>query len=119
MTDAEEAALFARADIVVLPYERGDRFGFSGVLATALGAGKAIVLSDVGGLSEVGRPRRGRLVPAGDSAALRAALSELIADPDSGAALAAAARARRPSDVLLGGRGQGDARSLRDRSRAA
>jgi glycosyltransferase involved in cell wall biosynthesis len=94
VTPQEEAALFERADIVVLPYERSERFGFSGVLATALGHGKAIVLSDVGGLSELGSdPARpaARLVAPGDPAALNAALAELIADPDQRARLAAAA----------------------------
>jgi glycosyltransferase involved in cell wall biosynthesis len=87
----EEAALFERADIVVLPYERSERFGFSGVLATALGHGKAIVISDVGGLSEVASAGAARLVAPGDAPALKAALTELIADPDQRARLAAAA----------------------------
>ncbi len=94
VTPEEEAALFERADIVVLPYERSDRFGFSGVLATALGFGKAIVLSDVGGLSEVGSDPThpaARLVAPGDTTALHAALSELIADGDARRRLAAAA----------------------------
>jgi glycosyltransferase involved in cell wall biosynthesis len=92
VTDMEQAAIYQRADIAVLPYERGDRFGFSGVLATALGAGKAIVLSDVGGLSEVAELGAARLVAAGESAPLRSALSELIASPDDRAQLGAAAR---------------------------
>lgn len=94
VTPEEEAALFERADIVVLPYERSDRFGFSGVLATALGFGKAIVLSDVGGLAEVGSDPThpaARLVAPGDATALRAALGELIADGDARRRLAAAA----------------------------
>jgi glycosyltransferase involved in cell wall biosynthesis len=94
VTPQEEAALFERADIVVLPYERSERFGFSGVLATALGHGKAIVLSDVGGLSEVGSDPAhpaARLVAPGDTAALHTALTELIADPDQRARLATAA----------------------------
>jgi glycosyltransferase involved in cell wall biosynthesis len=91
VTDAEQAAVYQRADIAVLPYERGDRFGFSGVLATALGAGKAIVLSDVGGLSEVAELGAARLVAAGESAELRSALSELIASPEERAVLSAAA----------------------------
>jgi glycosyltransferase involved in cell wall biosynthesis len=94
VTPAEEAALLQRADIVVLPYERSERFGFSGVLATALGHGKAIVLSDVGGLSEVASDPAhpaARLVAPGDTAALHTALTELIADPDQRARLAAAA----------------------------
>jgi glycosyltransferase involved in cell wall biosynthesis len=91
VTDAEQAAVYQRADIAVLPYERGDRFGFSGVLATALGAGKAIVLSDVGGLSEVAELGAARLVPAGQSAPLRSALGDLIASAADRAQLSAAA----------------------------
>ncbi len=94
VTPAEQAALFDRADLVVLPYERSERFGFSGVLATALGHGKAIVLSDVGGFSEiVSDPAHPavRLVPAGDARALHEALEQLIADEQARARLAAAA----------------------------
>jgi glycosyltransferase involved in cell wall biosynthesis len=91
VSDAEQAAVYQRADIAVLPYERGDRFGFSGVLATALGAGKAIVLADVGGLAEVAQFGAARLVAAGESAELRSALSELISSPEERAALSAAA----------------------------
>ena len=89
VTPAEEAALFERADIVVLPYERSERFGFSGVLATALGHGKAIVLSDVGAFSELASVAH--LVPAGDAQALHEALEQLIADEGERARLAAAA----------------------------
>ncbi len=91
VTPAEEEALFARADLVVLPYERSERFGFSGVLATALGHGKAIVLSDVGGFREVADVGAAQLVPAGDPPQLRAALAELLADPEARARLAASA----------------------------
>jgi len=96
VTASEQAALYDRADIAVLPYERSERFGFSGVLATALGAGKAIILSDVGGLAEVAGPDPADpavwLVPPGDEEALHAALSELISAPAVRARLAAAAR---------------------------
>ncbi|HET9094807.1 MAG TPA: glycosyltransferase family 4 protein [Solirubrobacteraceae bacterium] len=88
---AEEAALFRRADVVVLPYERSERFGFSGVLATALGHGKAIVLSDVGGLADVAAVGAAVLVPPGDAPALHAALADLIAAPQRRERLAAAA----------------------------
>lgn len=91
VTPEEEAALFRRADLVVLPYERSERFGFSGVLATALGHGRAIVLSDVGGLGEVGALGAARLVAPGDPDALRVALAELIADGEARALLAARA----------------------------
>jgi glycosyltransferase involved in cell wall biosynthesis len=91
VSPGEEAALFARADIVVLPYERSERFGFSGVLATALGHGKAVVLSDVGGLAEVANAGAATLVAPGDPLALRTELERLLADPDARARLAAAA----------------------------
>jgi glycosyltransferase involved in cell wall biosynthesis len=94
VTPQEEDALFTRADIVVLPYDRSDRFGFSGVLATALGYGKAIVLSDVGGLSEVAADPANpaaRLVPPSDPEALHTALAELLDDDEARAQLASAA----------------------------
>ena len=87
----EEHALFARADIVVLPYERSERFGFSGVLATALGHGKAIALSDVGGLAEAADHGAAELVPPGDADAWHRTLLELLADEGRRARLAAAA----------------------------
>jgi glycosyltransferase involved in cell wall biosynthesis len=91
VTDAEQAALFARAGIVVLPYERSDRFGFSGVLATALGAGKAIVLSAIGGFQEIGELGAAVLVPPGDAGALSASLQHLIEDEAARSRFASAA----------------------------
>jgi glycosyltransferase involved in cell wall biosynthesis len=72
--DPEIAAFFRRADLVVLPYRETEA---SGVLYTALAFGKAMVVSDVGGFSEVGA---GRLVPPGDAVALGSALAELLSD---------------------------------------
>jgi glycosyltransferase involved in cell wall biosynthesis len=92
----EEAdALLRRADLVVLPYTRTERFDQSGVLATALGAGRPAVLSDIGGFSEVAATGAARLVAPGDADALHDVLAALIADPAerermSAAALAAA-----------------------------
>jgi glycosyltransferase involved in cell wall biosynthesis len=91
VTPEEETSLFERADIVVMPYERSERFGFSGVLAKALGFGKAILLSEVGGLSDVGELGAARLVPPSDPEALHAALAELIADGEARGRLAVAA----------------------------
>jgi glycosyltransferase involved in cell wall biosynthesis len=71
--DPEIPAYFRRAVVVVLPYLEADQ---SGVLYTALAFGKAMVVSDVGGFSEVGA---GRVVPAADPAALSSALSRLLA----------------------------------------
>jgi glycosyltransferase involved in cell wall biosynthesis len=77
----EEAdALLRRADLVVLPYTRTERFDQSGVLATALGAGRPAVLSDIGGFSEVAATGAARLVPPGDADALHDVLAALIAD---------------------------------------
>ncbi len=91
VSEGESAALFRRADVVVLPYERDARFGFSGVLATALGAGKAIVLTDAAGMTEVAQDGAALQVPAGEPEALRAALAGLVADPQARAELQAAA----------------------------
>ena len=85
VTDPEIPAYFRRADVVVLPYRRIDQ---SGVLYTALAFGKAIVLSDVGGFSEVGRVHgAAELVPPEDPEALRAALQRLVDDPAARSAL--------------------------------
>jgi glycosyltransferase involved in cell wall biosynthesis len=90
--DAELAALFQRADVVVLPYKRTERFDQSGVLATALAFGKPIVMSDIGGFGEVAATGAGLLVPPDDPQALRAALQRLIDDPTERERLAQAAR---------------------------
>jgi glycosyltransferase involved in cell wall biosynthesis len=80
VSDAELASLFRRADVVVLPYTRTDRFDQSGVLATALAFVTPTVLSDVGGFGEVAATGAGMLVPPGDAAALAGALGELLGD---------------------------------------
>jgi len=91
--DDELPSLFARADVVVLPYARTERFDQSGVLASALAFGKATVLSDVGGFSEVAATGAAKLVAPGDPDALRAALIALINDPAERSRVAAAAAA--------------------------
>jgi glycosyltransferase involved in cell wall biosynthesis len=79
VTDPEIPAYFRRADIVVLPYRQIDQ---SGVVYTALAFGRPLVLSDVGGFSEIAdRDDAARVVPPGDPAALAAAINELLADP--------------------------------------
>ena len=98
VSEGELAALFRRADLVVLPYSRTERLDQSGVLATALAFGKPSVVSDVGGFPEVAATGAARVVPAGDVGALQEALSELLADRGErermgAAALAAAAGA--------------------------
>jgi len=93
VTDAELAACFRRADAVVLPYTRTERFDQSGVLATALAFGKPAVVSDVGGFGEVAAGGAARVVPPGDPVALHDALAQLLAHPEERARLAAGARA--------------------------
>ena len=93
VTPGEAGAVMARADVVVLPYAATERFDQSGVLADALGAGRATVVSDIGGLREVARTGAARLVAPGDPAALHDALAELVADPEARARMAGAAAA--------------------------
>jgi glycosyltransferase involved in cell wall biosynthesis len=88
VADAELAGVLRRADLVVLPYREIDQ---SGVLYSALGLGRPLLLSDVGGFPEVAATGAAELAPGGDAAALHAALRALLDDPDRRAALAAGA----------------------------
>jgi glycosyltransferase involved in cell wall biosynthesis len=79
VSDAELPAFFRRADVVALPHRNVD---VSGVLFAGLAFGKAMVMSDTGGFRElVHEHGAGLLVPPGDSDALAAAISGLLADP--------------------------------------
>jgi glycosyltransferase involved in cell wall biosynthesis len=89
VADEEVAAYFERADLVVLPYREIDQ---SGVLFTALAFGAPLLLSDVGGFGEVAAHGAAALVPAGDAAALAAALGRLLGDRQARDALAQGAR---------------------------
>lgn len=80
ISDVELPAFFRRADVVVLPYARTERFDQSGVLATALAFGKPVLVSDIGGFGEVAEIGAARAVPADDVAALHEALAGLIDD---------------------------------------
>jgi glycosyltransferase involved in cell wall biosynthesis len=88
VSDAELPAFFRRADVVVLPYTRTERFDQSGVLATALAFGKPTVVSDVGGFGEVAAAGAARLIPPDDPGALHDALERLLADPQEREGLA-------------------------------
>lgn len=89
--DDEVPALFRRADVVALPYRQIDQ---SGVLHAALAFGRPLVLSRVGGFTELGDDHGAALlVEPGDADGLRAALQELVDDPDARARLGAAAAA--------------------------
>jgi glycosyltransferase involved in cell wall biosynthesis len=75
VSDAEAGAVFSRASLVVLPYREIEQ---SGVLWTAVGLGVPVLLSAVGGFTEV---QGATLVAPGDAAALHGALRAAIAAP--------------------------------------
>ena len=88
---------FGEATVAVFPYR--PELDQSGALLRALGAGVPAVAYDVGGVAEpVQRYGAGRVVKAGDVAALGDAVRELLDDPD--ALEAARAGARRARDEL-------------------
>ena len=89
LPETEVTELMERAAAVVLPYRQLDS---SGVLATAIGYGRPVVVSDVGSLGEQVREYgAGKVVPAGDSAALAQACKTLLAKPGELARAAAGA----------------------------
>lgn len=92
VSHGELQAVFRRADVVVLPYSRTGRFDQSGVLATALAFGKAIVLTDVGGFPEVAEEAAARLVAPDDAVSLADVLAALVNDPDARSRLESGAR---------------------------
>jgi len=94
VADDELPGLFARAQLVVLPYREAEA---SGVLFTALAFGRPLVLSDVGAFGELADTGAARLFPSGHPQELRAALQELLADED--------ARERMSRNALAAARG--------------
>jgi glycosyltransferase involved in cell wall biosynthesis len=85
-------AIYSALDVFVLPSHR-EGFSRSGMEAAACGV--AAVLSDIRGCREVGEHERELLlVPPGDVAALTAAISRLILQPDLRHRLGEAARRR-------------------------
>ena len=88
----------AAADVVAVPSvvdRAGNVDGLPNTLLEAMAAGRAIVASRVAGIPDViADGVSGLLVPPGDVAALRAALTRLAADDALRARLGAAARAR-------------------------
>ena len=84
------AHLYANADALILASVRE---GFPTVVGEALACGTPVIATDVGGVSEVVIDKvTGRLNPAGDDAALTAALTEVIEHPELFAAMRPAAR---------------------------
>jgi glycosyltransferase involved in cell wall biosynthesis len=93
--DEEVMALMEGAAAVVLPYRQHDS---SGVLATAIGYGRPVVVTDVGSLGEIVREfGAGKVVPPDDPAALAQACNELL---NPGELDRAAAGARAAAEAL-------------------
>jgi glycosyltransferase involved in cell wall biosynthesis len=80
------------ADIHCQPNTAPEPFGLAFV--EALHASLPVITSDMGGAPEIVTRECGVLVPAGDRAALRAALQRLIGDPDARRTLGSAGPAR-------------------------
>jgi glycosyltransferase involved in cell wall biosynthesis len=88
--DADVAAYFRRADLVVLPYREIEQ---SGVLYTALAFGTPLLLSGVGGFPEIAEHGAARLVEPGSVESLRAGLVQLLEDEEARRELSRAALA--------------------------
>ena len=93
--DAELPALYAAADVFVLPsVRRSEAYGLA--LAEAVAAGTAVVSTELGtGTSWINRHREtGLVVPPRDPAALASAIGELLADDELRRSMAERARRR-------------------------
>jgi glycosyltransferase involved in cell wall biosynthesis len=92
LPEEEVGVLMREAAVVVLPYRRTDA---SGVLATAIGHGRPVVVTDVGALGETVREfGLGEVVPPGDAHALAEACSRLLTGDHLAAAFAGTHSAR-------------------------
>ncbi|MEH3155319.1 MAG: glycosyltransferase family 4 protein [Gordonia paraffinivorans] len=88
--DATKARALASADVYVAPNLGGESFGI--VLVEAMASGAAVVASDLDAFRRVlDDGRAGRLVRAGEPAALSTAVVDLLRDDDARAALVATA----------------------------
>jgi glycosyltransferase involved in cell wall biosynthesis len=88
LAEAELAGVLRRADLVVLPYRDIDQ---SGVLYAALGLGRPLLVSAVGGFPEVAAEGAAALMAPDDAPALGAELERLLGDPAARDRLAARA----------------------------
>jgi glycosyltransferase involved in cell wall biosynthesis len=78
LSDAEMSEFFAWADVVVLPYRISRT---SGVIATAYGYGKPVLVTDVGGFREVVQEGlTGKIVPPGEPQALAEGIEWFLAN---------------------------------------
>jgi phosphatidylinositol alpha-mannosyltransferase len=91
VSDEDKAALLRSVDVYVAPNTGGESFGI--VLLEAMAAGATVLASDIDAFRTVlDGGRVGALFPVGDAAALSAAVSRLLGDPQERLALATAGR---------------------------
>lgn len=96
VSDSELGAYFERADIVALPYRQIDQ---SGVLFTALAFAKPLLVTRVGGFTEIADAHgAAAAVKPNDATALAEALTTLLANPAERERLSAAAAALAGTD---------------------
>ncbi|HEV7562053.1 MAG TPA: glycosyltransferase family 4 protein [Solirubrobacterales bacterium] len=88
--EADVPGLFEAASSVVLPYRQASQ---SGIGSEAKRYGRAMIVTDVGGLPDLVADGGGRLVPAEDPAALAAAIVEVVGTPGLAAEIGAEAAA--------------------------
>ena len=78
--DEEVSTFYAAADVVVLPYRRIYQ---SGVVLLAMSYGKAVLVSDLPGMTEIVTDgTNGYVFPSGDAAALARSLVHILQDDD-------------------------------------
>lgn len=95
MSEAEEEALFAEADAIVLPYREIDA---SGVAMSAIARGLPVLATAIDGFRELFEVGGGaRLVPPVDANALAKVITDWITHPQQLCALAGAMRLKRAS----------------------
>ena len=98
VSDAELRARLEATDSLVLPAvtdRKGDVEGLGVVLLEAMGAGRPVIASAAGGITDIVEDRvTGLLVPPGDAAALAAAISTYRDDPALARRLGEAGAAR-------------------------
>jgi glycosyltransferase involved in cell wall biosynthesis len=83
--------IIAASDVVILPSDRFE--GVPQVILQALGMGRPVVASPIGGIPEVVRhDETGCLCPAGEPSAFAGAIARLLADPSLRERLGAAGR---------------------------
>lgn len=86
IADGEVGLFYAAADVVVLPYRRIYQ---SGVLLLAMSYGKAVLVSDLAGMTEiVTEGDNGYVFPSGSSAAIGKALAHILSEDEERAHVA-------------------------------